>query len=446
MCLYLFGIVKRKNKGKIIDTENLLFFERKDILTHQQDIYYQDLFYRVLKIGTELECARPRRIDPDDFKKEIEILIKPSGDLNNLGELGVYDVVKEHCGIEIQIIGRHPHWNSLLNQYKRIISILLNKRVRMKPTCGLHFHLIAIGLTEVIPEIILANLWNLIRRHSSGLKFLFSGGNVAEGLCRRRQHNAHQEFLKFSPAEISMTEIQLKLKKSIIVPEHQNFFNLEHLTFNNESNLTNFHIELRFPDGDLSPTSIVAKTFMFFALLLKSIEISKYGLLHVGSGYEWERKKELMDRLSNNDGDLARSDTSKIGKKEIDELRRDAMNLLKFLKSVFNKFTNPAYTVLKSLIEKPISLRRIENDNWVEIENELSATAFYPLFVDLKDAEIIKIIELGLVKYKNSVEEWLEEVSLSTGMTKSEIKSRINGYMDKFPVWDSEMGTFEFRR
>ncbi len=429
-----------------LKSEEILFFERKDALTHREDVYYQDLFYRVLKIGTELECARPRKVDPVEFKNEIADLMKPSGDLESLGELGIYNVVKEHCGIELQVIGRHPQWSALLEQYSSIISILMEKKVRMKATCGLHFHLIAIGLAETIPEIILANLWNLIRRHAPGLKFLFSGGKVVDGICRRRQHNAHQEFMSISPIDLKMGEVKYKLEKSLIVPEHQNFFNLEHLKFNEKGDLGNFHIELRFPDGDLAPTSIVAKTYLFFALVLKAVEISKYGLIHPGDNSQWERKKELMNYLSNNDGNLARSDTSKIGEDEIRELQKNASDLLFFLKSIFNKFTNPAYTVLKSLIEKPISLRRIENDNWEAIENELRATAYYPDFIDNEDSKIIKIIELGLEKNKSSISEWLEDVSISTGISKNEIKQRIDGYIEKYPVWDSELGAFIFQR
>ena len=188
-----------KISGKrLAASEEVTFSKRDDTLTHRQDQYFQDLFYRVLKIGTELECAKPKKVNADEFRCEIEQLVKPSRDLENLGELGIFDVIKEHCGVEVQVIGRHPFWNALCEQYRKVTSILLNKGVRMRPTCGLHFHLIAVGLAETIPEIILANLWNLMRRHAPGLKFLFSGGNVREGICRRRQHNAHQEVMNHS--------------------------------------------------------------------------------------------------------------------------------------------------------------------------------------------------------------------------------------------------------
>ncbi len=427
-------------------TEEVRFTEREDVLNHRQDQYYQDLFYRVLKIGTEIEFSRPKKTNIDELRGELEILLKPSQDLEHLGELGIYDVVKEHCGVEIQVIGRHPHWNALWEQYKRLNTILMEKKVRIRPTCGLHFHLIAVGLSESIPEIILANLWNLVRRHAPGLKFLFSGGSVPNGICRRRQHNAHYEFMNISPVDHRMQEIKEMLKKSLHVPEHQNFFNVERQTFNDKGELDNFHLELRFPDGDLSPTSIVAKTFLFFAMVLKAVEISKYGLIDPGCPEHWQRKKQLMDLLSNNDGDLARSDTSGIGEQEITELQNNATDLLVFVKSTLNRFTNPAYNVIKSLIEKPISIRRIEHDDWQIIENELRSIATYPFFIDLIDTEIIKIIELGLVKGKDSVSSWLNEVSKETELKKSEIKRRIDGYIEKYPVWDTEVGAFVFQR
>lgn len=426
--------------------EEVIFFKRKDILTHEQDQYYQDLFYRVLKIGTELEFAVPKGINAQQFRDELEPMLKASGDLENLGELGVYDCVKEHCGVEVQVIGRHPHWNALINQYKKILDILLARKVRMKPTCGLHFHLIAVGLAEPVPHIVLANLWNLIRRHAPGLKFLFSGGAVSDGICRRRQHNAHQEFMAKSPVFVTMKHIQESLRKSTIVPEHQNFFNLEHVVFNDDGTIKNFHIELRFPDGDLSATSIVAKTFLFFALLLKSVEISKYGLIHTGSKKIWDRKKELLDMLSNNDGNLARSDTSKIGPDEIAELRENATEILIFLKSIFNKFTNPAYSVLRELVNKPISFRRIEKKDWFTIEEELWSVAHYPLFIDEIDTKLIKIIELGLERDKKTRDDWLNAVSFQVKLPETEIKKRINSYFEKYPLWDAEIGSFVFSK
>ncbi|EIC22071.1 hypothetical protein [Thiorhodovibrio frisius] len=427
-------------------SEEIFFFRREDTLSHEQDRYYQDLFYRVLKIGPELECGLPGGMQPNVFRAHLEKRLRPSRDLENLGELGIFDVVKEHCGVEMQVIGRHPQWNSLMEQYRQIIDILLEEKMRMRQTCGLHFHLIAVGLSERIPQIILANLWNLVRKHAPGLKYLFSGGDVSSGMCRRRQHNAHQEFMEHAPVQKDMPEIQALLKQSQKVPEHQNFFNLEHVEFDEDGRIKTFHLEMRFPDGDLVPTSIVAKTFLFLALVLKAVELSKYGLIHTGRKGSWERKKQLLDLLSNNDGELARSDTSGIGDEEIRELRQDATDLLLFLKSIFNKFTNPAYSVLKHLAERPISAYRIEGRDWRDIERDLQGHVNYPVFVDDVDKVIIKHIELGLVRGQSSADDWLGCVSAKSGVTKTEVKQRINQYLERYPSWDGEEGSYVFGR
>ncbi len=422
-----------------------IFVQRGDRLALSEASYYQDLLYRTVKIGTELEFALPKGVTRQDFQPEIEKLLTPSRDMNRLGELGVFDVVKEHCGVEVQVIGRHPHWDSLLDQYHQIVQPLLQQGIRMRPTCGLHFHLIAIGLAENIPEIILANLWNMARKYAPGLKFLTSGGNTWEGLCRRRQNNAHQEFLRQSPMSMSMREIQQRLKNSLEVPEHQNFFNLEHLGFDRDGGIKQFHIEFRFPDGDLSPVSITSKTFLYLAMLLKAVEISKFGLLHVGKIRDWNRNKDLMDLISNNEGAMATSDTSQ-ALDRLEEYRKNAGDLLKFLKSIFILLDNPSEVLLQALAEKPISLRRIESDDWKKIDRNLSRLFEAEKTFDQVDYRLIKIIELGLVENMPNFEEWLTMTAIQANISRENVRSRIAGYKRRDPVWAPELGRMVFFR
>jgi len=422
-----------------------IFVQRGDTLTLSEASYYQDLLYRTVKIGTELEFALPKGVTRQEFQPEIEKLITPSRDMNRLGDLGVFDVIKEHCGVEIQVIGRHPHWASLLDQYDQLVEPLLQQGIRMRPTCGLHFHLIGIGLAENIPEIILANLWNITRKYAPGLKFLTSGGNTWQGLCRRRQNNAHQEFLRQSPMSMRMAEIQQRLKSSLDVPEHQNFFNLEHLDFDWDGNVKQFHLEFRFPDGDLSPVSITSKTFLYLAMLLKAVEISKFGLLHVGKIRDWNRKKGLMDLISNNDGTVATSDTSQ-ALDRLEEYQKNAGDLLGFLKSIFILLDNPSELLLQALAEKPISLRRIESDDWKKIDRELKKLVETENHFDAIDYRIIKIIELGLVENMPNFEEWLTMTAIQANTSRECIRSRIARYKRRNPVWAPDLGRMVFFR
>jgi hypothetical protein len=344
----------------------------KKILTPSENNYWKDLLYRVTKIGTELEVAPPKKIKRSVFEEEINQALEPSHSLEQLGCNGVLDITPEHCGIEIRIIGRQPHFRKLQGQYKKIINVLYEKGARPRATCGLHFHLLTPGLGEPIPELILANLWNLMRRYAPELKFMTSGGDKRESLCRRRNHNSHLEMVNHSPGMMTMREIKTALKESRKVPEHQNFLNLEHIGFTQTDEIFPFHVEFRFPDADFSATSITAKTFLFLSILLKAVDLSQYGIIHVGKVQAWRRKVEILDELSNNLGNLATSDTSGVTDEMIEELRQGCYELLDLLAPTFNRFIdNPALDILTALAEQPISLMRCAGYDWEQIESIL---------------------------------------------------------------------------
>jgi hypothetical protein len=424
-----------------------IIFRRPDCLDYEQALYWKDLLYRTIKIGTELEYAFPKGAKKNDILQILNKQLEPSGDLNHLGPYGVLDVVSEHCGFEIRVIGRQPYYEKLLEQYRYILDKLVNFKVRARFTCGLHYHLLAIGLSESMPEIILANMWNLFRLYAPNLKFLTSSGDKMETLCRRRNHNSHKEMVKLTPNVMSMKEIKQHLKKSKIVPEHQNFFNLQHVKFSADGQVKDFHIELRFPDADLSPTSIVAKTFLFLSMLLKAVEISQYGLLHVGTISEWRRKVELMDMLSNNDGTLAASDTAKINNEIIEELRVGNRELLELLKPIFSRFdNNPCSEILSFLAENPISLLRIKGLSWPEIEKTLQEHAVIESYEwDEIDKKLIRCIELALITRQKSMHDWKQYIAWNHFLTSQELEKRLANYnLWRGLWWDGSLGTISF--
>ncbi|MCK4333276.1 hypothetical protein KAX06_00655 [candidate division WOR-3 bacterium] len=147
----------------------LIFFKRPDILDEEHALYFKDLLFRTAKVGTELEFAMPKEVKREEFQPKVEALLKPSRSLAMLGESGVLDVAKEHCGAEVRIIGRYPYYDVLIDQYEHIISALLPLGIRARPTCGLHFHLLTTWFAHSIPEIVLANLWNLATSDTSHL-------------------------------------------------------------------------------------------------------------------------------------------------------------------------------------------------------------------------------------------------------------------------------------
>ncbi|MGC9357658.1 MAG: hypothetical protein ACP5GX_07325, partial [Anaerolineae bacterium] len=372
-----------------------------------------------------------------------------------LGTYGVLDVVSEHCGIEVQIIGRQPYYPVLLQQYRSILDPLLEKGVRARPTCGLHFHLLTPGLAEPVPEIILANVWNLTRRYAPHLRFITSAGDRTEALCRRRNYTSHLEMVRHTPGAMSMRKIYEILRDSRQVPEHQNFLNLEHVRFTEEGAVHPFHLEFRFPDADLSPTSIVAKNFLFLAMILKAVEMSQYGVIHVGHIREWRRKVKILNMLSNNDGNLATSDTSAITPEIIEELRVGCREFLELLKPIFGRFVrasfeggedHPAFEVLGLLAETPISLLRCSGRDWLEIESLFSERArVNPGKWDKSDRRLIRAIELAELTGYTEPESWKWEAARELFLTPQELERRLER-LDKWRglKWDVALGSMTF--
>jgi len=432
-----------------------IIFRRDDILSHEQAMYWKDLLYRTVKIGTEIEFALPKGSNKQEFMSPLIEALQPTQDLTNLGRYGVLGVIDEHCGVEIQVIGRQPYYPALSEQYHAILDPLLERRVRARATCGLHYHTLAIGLSEPVPEIVLANVWNLTRRYAPHLRYLTSAGDRPEALCRRRNYNSHLEMVRHTPGVYSMREIQQLLHKSQRVPEHQNFLNLEHVTFTGDGAVQDFHLEFRFPDADLAPTSIVAKTFLFLAILLKAVEMSQYGVIHVGRVREWKRKKELLDMLSNNDGNLATSDTSAVTPEVLDELRAGCRELLELLKPIFGRFArvacegsedHPAFEVLSLLAETPLSLLRASGRDWLEIEQLLSERAAVTAGEwDKIDRRLTRLIELAELTQYTTPEAWKWEAARELFLTPQELErrlARLAGWRGL--KWDVGLGTMVF--
>lgn len=431
-----------------------IFFQRSDRLHPEEALYWKDLLYRVVKVGTELEFAFPKGVRKDDILPEIIRQLEPSGEMDRLGRFGVLDIETEHCGAEIRVIGRQPHFGALQRQFRGIFA-RLPEGIRARPTCGLHCHVIAVGLGEAVPEIILANVWNLTRRYAPELRFLTSTGATREGMCRRRNHCSHLEMVRLSSGNESMGMVQHRLRESLKVPEHQNFLNLQQVEFDADGAVANLHYENRFPDADLSATSIVAKVFLFLAILLKAVELSQHGVIHVGRVAEWRRKVELLDLLSNDRGKLATSDTSGVDEAALAELRSGTGELLQLLKPVFGRFAraagvgsdeHPAFEVLGELAQTPISLLRAEGLGWGDIEHFLDRTAGAPgTALDHEDQRLIRLIELAQLSEVTEPSEWRTAAAKALVVSPTELSARLDR-LDRWRgvQWDRRLGTMVF--
>ena len=430
--------------------KNPLIFRRDDRLSVAECLYWKDLLYRSVKVGTEIAVAPPKTISRPDFEAAVRATLEPSGSFERLGRYGVFDVITEHAGIEIRVIGRQPYFSALHRQYSDILRVLLEIGARPRATCGLHFHLLTPGLGEPVPEIVLANVWNLTRRYAPELRFITSGGASREALTRHRMYCSHLEMVQHSPGALRLAQIQRLLKNSHSVPEHQNFLNLENLGFDAAGNILPFDVEFRFPDADLCPLAVTAKTFLFLALLLKAVDLSQYGVVHVGKIDEWRRKIALLELLNNNDGGLATSDTRAVTDEVIEELRNGAQELLDLLAPTFDRFEeDEPLEVLLTLAETPISLLRSAGYDWPAIETYLRSRSAHDAATGLDDLDrrLMKHVDLGEWDHSSDPAAWQWRAARELVVTPQELERRLARLNELRGVrWDARQGTMVFTR
>jgi hypothetical protein len=178
------------------------------------------------------------------------------------------------------------------------------------------------------------------------------------------------------------------------------------------------------------------------------VECAKYGLIHVGKIQEWKRKVELLDKLSNNDGDLATSDTSNLASTDIEDLSSGCEEMLEFLKPSFARFENPSFSVLRHLARRPVSFMRSDGMSWEDIEESLSSIASEERTrqLDSIDEKLVRIIELGEMKGVQDDEKWLNRVADTLWIPRADLDLRLNRLKRRKPVWDAETGSYIFLR
>jgi hypothetical protein len=231
------------------------------------------------------------------------------------------------------------------------------------------------------------------------------------------------------------------------VPEHQNFFNLQHVSFTENGAIKPFHLEFRFADADLSATSITAKTFLFLALTLKAIDLSQYGVIHVGKVTQWRRKVELLGMLNNNDGELVTSDTSAVTDDVLEELRQGCHELLDLLTPTFERFNdNPSLEVLELLAETPNSLLRSAGYDWPEIEKLMESRASIDEYgIDDIDRRLMQWIELAEWNGLTSIDEWKWHAASELYLTPQDLERRLEALNNLRGVhWNEHQGTLVF--
>lgn len=378
------------------------------------------------------------RLDAETVRQEMKQLLQPSGSLGKFGQHGVLEVKKDNSlqhngGIEVPTIGRRVHWNSFYNMCKEILDPIVARGGYVNERCGQHYHVLAgyfgsnrtgkpiSELEHPMPEVILANLHQLHRRYELAMFWIMSAGPSWNHLTRWARFR--QPIRRYSALQSRMSKVQAELGEQIIsMTGNQKgkyaSFAYHFCEFDKEGDATTFHIENRVADSVLCPSVVAAWAMLCYALVMKAVRLSQYGIMEVGDRDYCNKVREVEPHLINGqdrgwDGNR-RGDTSELGP-HIPWLRENAREMVQLLKPELNNL-GPAYDILMELAGRPCSIRRAERESsWEEIERDLCHKEEPESDDLLARDEIRELVDLAGIVDCDNVEMWIEEVAAYLG-------------------------------
>jgi hypothetical protein len=410
--------------------------------------------------------------NPSTCREKIMNELKPRNDV--LSPRGVHQVTTDGSligghGVEVTTIAQFPDYNILYDDYKTILDTSLNNFAWINERCSTHIHMMTqyipnggkarkednseayfSSLEKPIPEEIISNFHQLLRRFEHVLLWISSTGNSLGHLTRWEKFR--QPIMPIaSPLTSGMEKVNQSISKYCrdkVKKDKYSTVNYFYSRFDEDSNMRIFHIEARFPDASFCPSVPASIACLLFAMLLKAIDISHYGILTIGSNDVITRINTMRSLLVNNNGGYELMRVSKTGGvlKYIDQFTEDSIELVKFLESYLTRMGD-SYHVLYELATRPISLRRaIDKLSWEQINEQLD-----PKMKNKPkekpamsiEEEILSIIDLGHISESSSKEDWANILMGELNVDQVEIKGCLAKLqeMDHI-VWSNNTKTY----
>lgn len=369
--------------------------------------------------------------NPDAIRQACTTQFKPSGSYGVVSPSGVHNITTDGSllgkkGMEIITTGRRVDYWEFYEMSKSIIDTAVAKGGYINERCSIHMHGLAgyygkvAGMTpgsgsineleKSVPEIILANLHQLFRRYQNAITWMTSGLDNPAHLTR-------WEKFRVSMLDVSaITQTMPKVLEEVVRNSGGNKYgwaNYKFCGFDSTGDVNRLHVEIRTMDAILAPSAIAAVACMYYALFIKAVELSRYGIMQFGSAERRKQANTVKNALLNNCVDWQEgnkngrfSDTSELHK-YTSILVAESFELITQLKHILSS-VGPAYDVLEKLAEAPCSIRRCEGKDWQTIEKEL----LVPLSEeDQFEYHIKRLIDTRAIINKESISTWINSVA-----------------------------------
>ncbi len=400
---------------------------------------------------------QPER-DPKHIRQNLKDELRPSQTYGVVGQNGVVSVTTDGSllgdkGVEIITVGRRVDYWEFYMMSKKILDRVAAGGGYLNERTGSHMHVLTSyyeneGSNEMekpMPQIVLANFHQLCRRYQNALTWMTIALSDPKHMTR---------WEKFRVSVLGVSPVTKDIRKMIEdVSCHAGgnkygFINYSSMRFSNNNDIDRFHVEFRQADSAMSPSYYAALACLHYAMVIKAVEISRYGLLKVGDESWLKKAKAMKEVIMNGCGDYADSNRMSDTRSLLDHTGYfvdESLDLVNQMKSILMK-VGPAYDVLIRLAEKPMALRRIEGTSWEVIENDIAIEMQSSDHLEIKLSEII---DLKLVDDCRNADEWVGEVQkclsenddLSDEIDKSEIESFVNIKMREGElIWSKSTG------
>ena len=410
--------------------------------------------------------------DPDRIRSILIDKWRPTRNFSNYGKAGIWNVATDGSlgpggGIEVITVGRRLNFKLFHKMVDHILTETEARGAYVNERCGLHMHVLngyyEHGGNEMempIPTIVLANLLQIIRKYQPALVWMTSAGSSHNNLTRWEKFRL--SLLPYSPLTDTMQGIQSGM--AIESRNHGNdkyhFVNFQRSKFKVElsengsstDGVSIFHVEFRFPDANRNPLIIASFACMFYAMVMRAIDFSQYGILEAASSQEeLATVTKSFEAICNGRGnwDSARISDTRNAKKYYDYYRETSKDLMDILKPILIDF-GPAYDILEDLAERPVALRLIEGESFQEIEQSLSRYVVGDIESNVAD-EVMSAVDLSLYTECINVEDWINCVTEGIkvehpSMESSEIHSSVTSFiMENIEreslAWNKRRGT-----
>lgn len=373
--------------------------------------------------------------NPDAIRERMTRDLKPSQSYGTVNASGVHSIVQDGSllgkkGAEIVTIGRRPDYWEFFKMSQQIIDLATQNHAYVNERCSIHAHLLAsyygklyngkdgsikdggVGIPNQIsemekemPEIILANFHQLCRRYQNTITWMTMGLDNPKHMTRWEKFRV--SVLPFSAISNSMLRVRDEVSANAGGNKY-GWVNYNNVGFTGSGNVNRFHVEMRVMDGLMSPSAVAALSCLYYAMMIKAVEISRYGVMEVGDKDWLSNAQTIKDDLLNNmknyqDGDRF-GDTSRLSR-HFEVLISEGFDLISQMKHILMRI-GPSYEVLEKLVERPCALRRCDGDDWVTIEKDLAVEMTHD---DMLINKLSEIIDLRLVDQCKDEVEWVAE-------------------------------------